>query len=150
MFETIDITEVESPAIFKKNGARVWPSVSLNLHIAWFKVIYRMQKPEDDSKIENIIFVTRAEQIAEMILIEDCQILKVYLMSPGHINGSDDWKMDKIKEVWIATLKNDLDQRGRIYVLDDGNEYVHSYITMDKSFFTKKELIFGIKNTDEL
>ena len=58
--------------------------------------------------------------------------------------------MEKIKEVWKASLKNNSDPRGRIYVIDDGREYVHSYTTMKKSDFTKKELIFGIKNTDEL
>ena len=148
MFETKDITEIEAAAMFKNNGTRVWPSVSLNMHIQWFYVIYRLQNPEDDSKLKDIIFVTRAEQIAEMILIEGCQILEVYLVAPGHINKSDNWKMKKIKEVWKASLKNNSDTRGQIYVLDDGDEYVHSYTTMEKSDFTKKELIFKIKSNE--
>lgn len=145
MFETEDSSETKMPSTFLPNGKRMWANVSLSMHMQWFYVIYRTQH-EGDHELINIIFLTTSEQIIEMLSLENCQILEVYLVSPGYINGSDSWKMEKVKEVWEATLKNDeLDTQARIYILEDNSEYVHSYLTMDNDKFTKKELMFEIK-----
>lgn len=141
MFETIDSAKVEMPSIFLPNGKRIWSNVSLSMHIQWFYVMYKTEY-EDDPELKNIIFLTTAEQVAEMSSLEKCQIVEIYLVSPGHINGSDSWKMEKVKEIWKATLKDESDTRARIYILEDEREYTHSYLTMDKTQFTKSELIF--------
>ena len=147
MFETVDSAEAKMPSIFLPNGKRIWSNVSLSMHIQWFYVIYKTEY-EDNTELQNVIFLTRDEQIVEMLSLEKCEILEVYLVSPNYINGSDCWKMEKIKEIWEAKLKNDVDTRGRIYVLEDGREYMHSYLTMNSEDFTKKELLIEIKNID--
>ena len=145
MFETMNSDEITMQPMFLAYGARRWDSVNLVIKTQWFFVEYRT-KNKDESELLDYKFLANTKQISEMLLIDHYQIVNVYLGSPDYINGSDSWKMEKIKEIWEASLKNDeLDPRGRIYVLADGREYVHSYVTMDKNDFTKKELLFDSK-----
>ena len=144
MFETIESTEAVMPSMFSSPEKHVWWSMHLNTHRQWFYLIYQTQD-NNGSELTNVIFLTRAKQIAEMLLIKDCHILEVYLVSPGYINGSNGWKMDKIKEVWRARIRNDeFDMSARIFILDNNTEYMHSYYTTDNDSFTKEELIFKI------
>ena len=149
MFETDSIEEIFMPAMALDENLRQWESVNLTLQSQWFYVVYRTI-PKNPEKLLNFKFLSTTEQVASLSLIYSYQIVDVYLGSPGYINGSDSWKMEKLKEIWKASLKNNNDPRGRIYVLDDGREYVHSYTTMESSDFTKKELIFEIKSTVDL
>ena len=144
MFETVDSAEVMMPSILLPEGKHAWSNVSLRIHILWFYVVYRI-KYEDDTELTNVIFLTTAEQINEMVFVEKCQLLDVYLVSPGYINGTNNWKMEKIKQVWEATIQCDeLDTRGRIYILEDNSEYKHSYQTIENDEITKRKLILEV------
>ena len=148
MFGTMDSTEIVIPSMPLTDGTHIWTSVNLNMHVHWLYVTYQAQY-DDDTKLVEIIFLTEAEQLLEISLNEKIQIIEVYLVSPGYVNGSNSWKMEKVKEIWKATLRLDeLDSSGRIYIVEGNCEYVHSYLTMDKGDFTKKELIFKSNNTD--
>ena len=144
MFETIDSAKIHMPSECLPNGKKMWASVNLRFHQQWFQVIYKMET-EDNSKDPNVIFITDDEYIAGMMLIENCQVLEVYLISPSYVNGSNSWQMDKVKEVWKAVIpSNEFEKRGRIYILENDNKYVHSFETMNKDEFIKDQLIFRI------
>lgn len=147
MFGTVDSCEVVIPAMPLPDGRRIWSSINLNMHVQWLYVTYQTQN-ESDPELLDIVFLTETEQLVEMSSSENIKIIEVYIVSPSYVNGSNNWEMDKVKEIWKAKLRIDeFDTRGRIYILEDNREYVHSYLTMDKGDFTKKELIFKSNNT---
>jgi len=144
MFETVDAAGAKMPPMFLPHETKRWWSVNLIYHRQWFQVIYRFETEEGPGD-SNITFCCSSKQVAEMQLIENCKILEVYLVSPGHVNTTNNWKMDKVKEVWKASLKNDkYETLGRIYILENGDEYMSPYELVKKDDFIKDQLIFRI------
>ena len=144
MFETIDAAEMNIPLGLMEKGQHLWQFVTLRLHVPWFYILYQTEY-EGENSSSDFVFVTKEEQILEMLKIERCKIIDIYLVSPSHLNENNCWKMEKLKEIWTATLsKQNQNEEGKIYVLQDGREYTYSLTTLNNEGFTKNELLIKI------
>jgi hypothetical protein len=144
VFETIDAAEMKFPAGVLAEGQRAWQHVNLRLHVPWFYLLYQTEY-SDGTKNSDLIFLAKEEQIVEMLSIEHYKIIDVYLVSPNHLNGSDFWKMEKLKEIWTATIKNnETDENGVIYVLQDNNEYIYTHYENNSEDLIKDKLLIKI------
>ena len=144
MFETIDAAEMNMPVGLLGEGQRMWQFVNLRLHVQWFYMLYETEF-EKGSFSSDYALLTDERQIAEMSSFEHVKIIELYIVSPGHLNGSDCSKMEKIKEIWTAKIKNiKSNEKGMIYVLQDDSEYKYSLSTNNNEDFIKNELLVKI------
>ncbi|MCW8988120.1 MAG: hypothetical protein OQK75_10705 [Gammaproteobacteria bacterium] len=144
MFETIDAAEIKFPAGLLAEGQRAWQHIKLRLHVPWFYVLYQTEY-SDGTKLSNFVFLAKEEQIIDMQSIDNYKIIDIYLVSPGHLNGSDCWKMEKLKEIWTARIKNnETYETVMIYVLQDNSEYTYSLNSDNNEGFIKDKLLIKL------
>lgn len=57
-------------------------------------------------------------------LVPECEITRIGLLSPGHVNGTGQWSLDPLAQLWLcqASLPRGDVCRGWIHVLEDGRE----------------------------
>ena len=142
MFETIDAAELNMPMGLLAEGQRAWQFVNYRLHMHWFYMLYKTEF-EGDSMSSDFALLTSEDQIVEMASFDHVEIIDIYFVSPGHLNGSDRWKMEKLKEIWTSKIKNDKSGiNGMIYVLQDDKEYRrHAYNDKTEELIKDKLLV---------
>ena len=144
MFETIDAAEMNMPVGLLGEGQRMWQFVNYRLHMHWFYMLYQTDFAKD-SVSSDFALLTDERQIAEMSSFDHVKLIDVYIVSPGHLNGSDCWKMEKLKEIWTAKIKKlDSGVEGMIYVLQNNNEYRHPAYADNSEDLIKDELLVKI------
>lgn len=77
-------------------------------------------------------------------LVPECEITRIGLLSPGHVNGTGKWSLDPLAQLWLcqASLPRGDTCRGWIHVLEDGRELADCS-GMDSIFdFHKTELMY--------
>jgi len=143
MFETIDTAELKFPPGLLDKGQRVWQYINIRLHVPLFFMHYQTEY-SDGTKLINIMLLAKEEHIVDIQSIDNCKIIETYLVSPSHLNGSDCTKMEKLKEIWTASIKNNTDEMGMIYVLQDNSEYTYSQYTDNNEELIKNKLLIKI------
>lgn len=87
------------PHILEKDAVTV-SGIELMAYLPWFLC----EVPEVDEENEIVCFTTilisEVETLAELVYIK--KPVKAYLVSPGHINNSDDWALNSIKTIYLA------------------------------------------------
>ena len=144
MFETIDAAEMNMPAGLLGEGQRMWQFVNYRLHMHWFYMLYHTEFDEDSASSDFALF-TNEEQIIEMASFDHVKIIDLYIVSPGHLNGSHCWKMEKLKEIWTSKIRNsESSSEGMIYVLQDNNEYKHPVYSDNSNDLIKDKILVKI------
>ena len=142
MFETIDIAEVPIPKGFAEAGERAWWYVKLRLHIQWFHLVCEYTY-EDGVQSSDMLFLDQIEHLLELNSIQTIKILQADLVSPGHLNGSDRWKMEPLSEIWVGYEPEiECGQEAYIYVLENGSQYVYSALGTKEQDLLNKSKIF--------
>ena len=124
MFETNDFARMNNPLSLFGDDSHLWSHVSLRIHVPWFYVTYSMDY-DDGSKRVNILFVSNINDLVSMNSETSIQVEQVYLVSPGHLNKSEEWLMEPIGEILVG-LEPKHDQAVYIYIVKNGNRYIDS------------------------
>jgi len=137
MFETHNSGRLVSPLGLYDDDSYLWSYALLRLHVPWFYMIYKTDIDEDGYKRD----IALLSNISDLIDANnhDIQIDKVYLMSPAHLNKSDDWMMEPIKEILSGTVPKH-NQIGNVFILENGNRYV------DATTINKEEELINIRS----
>ena len=86
---------------------------------------------EDGFEIGRTLLLADTLSVEQFILQEHGAHIKidtVQIVTPGHINGSDHWKMDKLRAVWSADEPDFEGQTADLYETSDGVWYAHSML----------------------
>lgn len=129
MFETNDSAEISVPSAFSEPGMRVWTHVKYTLHMPWFHVVcrFRYEDNEEEYALHQMMFFTRVEQLLQLQQERpQIQMVEIDLVSPGHMNGTDRWKLEPLAEIWEGTEPEAENQLAYVYVLEDGTRYFYS------------------------
>lgn len=54
----------------------------------------------------------------------DLKITEVYLVAPKHFNGTGQWNMSLLREIWVGRSPGELTSEVFIYVASDGARYI--------------------------
>ena len=76
---------------------------------------------EDGHQFHQTIHLTTLNQ-----LLDIRTIFQVDLVIPGHMNKQDRWQMHPLKEIIQAVEPGTEGQTAYVYVLENGERYVHS------------------------
>ena len=71
------------------------------------------------------------------------KIDSVQIVTPGHINCSDHWKMDKLRAVWSAQEPECEGQTADLYETSDGVWYAHSILGTSLDDLTSRTMRFS-------
>jgi hypothetical protein len=141
MFETVDAAEIEFPPIFGERGTRLWPFVTLRLHMPWLYVMYGV---EDDEGMEfmQMACLLQIVDLVQMAAADDLTIRDVNIVLPGHMTGKPGWTMEPLAEIWEGIEPDAHGQAAHVFVTASGGRYLKSGVCDDESKLEDKQLIF--------
>lgn len=142
MFETYDDSEIPIPAGLALNGERLWRYAQINTQIPWFYVEYLVDY--GDLKSKSVLLIANNEQLEILANRTDIEITQAHVVTPGYVNKTEDWQMNKLKQVFRATRRIGRNKIPvTIYVLSDGREMVYSTDTNEKAQLEDCKTVFS-------
>ena len=122
MFMTTADAEFRVPKGLSPPGVRMWSYLLQNLHMPWFHVTFQAESSQ------SMIFATHRQQWLDLQVEEprrlrhDPLLRSIQLVSPGWMNGTTEWRMELLKELWVG--KNPANESEVcIYVVETGARY---------------------------
>lgn len=146
MFYTRNDAEVIFPGIFSEEGIRSWWYVLQQLHTHWFHVTYQEKHKSDerDELFSNLILISMNDHLIQFSDLPDFIIEQVYIVTPKHMNGTNHWKMEILKEIWEAEEPGSDGQIAHIFALNNDKKYVDSGLGTPAEELLNKKRIFSV------
>lgn len=142
MFKTHQSAEVFNPLAIASE--KYWAYAEVDIHKPWFYVQYSSCVEEVSYK--SMFLFSRVEQLQELSANSSVKITEVNIVTPAHINKSENWQMRCLDEIMKGSGKlAGHDSPIYIYVLTDGTEIPYSLAGARITKKTKFESVFSIK-----
>ena len=124
MFRTIFSDRHPIKSAIAGHGCDVWTRATLTLDIPWFCLSYSSTS-EATYGLSGTELLSKPDQVAEFLSDTDAkiQIDQLLLVSPPRLNGTQQWLMEPLAEVWQGRLENNFFYVP-VYVLQNGRRYV--------------------------
>lgn len=129
MFNTKEDFRSPLSALMSVEGDTSWLAAELALDVPWFMVVFLQPEPVGhDALIRNRTMMFAHLQDVESLLAlhakGQVKVVSVLVVTPGRINGSERWKMEPLKAVWMAQEPSvSGPHTGEIYETDEGVKY---------------------------
>lgn len=134
MFSTVRDARIEIPPMIAGEEVQVWSYVLQRLHMPWYHVTI------DESECEQIVFCADPKQF-----LGHPHLRAARVVTPGWLNGTIDWRMDLLKELWIGFEPNSR-QQALVYVLQDGARIVYSFSKSPEDALQHLSLVYSSTN----
>ena len=120
MFESTSNARDPMMSAIAGKDQHVWSCLSLTVNRPWFFVTYLLHTPEGD--FEETALLGSHAQFVDLLSKngKEITLIQLMLVSPRHLNKSDDWRMEPLAEIWCVTQGK---HSSRIYKLADGRQY---------------------------
>ncbi len=133
MFITHATSKSAISGLFGESSFERWHDVELALDVPWFLVSFRHVEIDDDGVFEvgRTLLFTSLEAVENLVRRSNDGVIKfdsVQVITPGHVNGSSDWKMDPLRVVWSAKEPNTEGQTADVFETIEGSRYAHSML----------------------
>ena len=128
------------------DGLTHWKATELALQQSWFLVSISQSDSIDNSdsfRVSRTILLSNiadVEGLAQMEMTKQLQLDSVFIVTPGHVNGTNRWKMEYLRAVWRAEEPSAPDQLVEIYETAEGVTYAHSMLDTPVKRLRKKVL----------
>lgn len=122
MFQTADCYRNSAFSSIAGDGQHIWTTVSLPLNRPWFFVTCNTMT--NQGLFTNSIMISSIAQVLELTSLDgdNVKLGDVHLVSPGWVNRTATWKMDRLQAVWEGL--HPLGIRVQIFSLTDGRCYL--------------------------
>jgi len=118
MFHTHPEAELRLPLAFSPIGERSWHWVELAIQIPYFLLSFKVET-EDGTIGRHFIFNRESDAMSLIANSKDViRDVKMGLLSPGYMNGSNSYQLGQIKEIWGIP-----DSPEKMYVMSDGEKF---------------------------
>lgn len=115
MFHTHSSAELKLPPGLGPRGTRSWYWVELPLQLPYFCVSIGSDGKEGLRRQFIVAHIKDVLTLLSTLTEKNASNHEVGLMSPGYMNGTDFYKMGRIKEAWASS-----DGHKYKYVMEDG------------------------------
>jgi hypothetical protein len=127
------------------DGITHWWAAELALQRPWFLVsISQPDSIDDDSfRVSRTMLMSNisdVEALTKLDMASRLQLDSVFIVTPGHFNGTSQWKMEPLRAVWRAEEPSALGQLADIYETAEGVTYADSMLATPLKRLRKKVL----------
>ena len=111
-----------------------WVAAELALQHPWFLVTFRHSELNEDgnafeaNRTMLLSNVRDVENLAQQETGGTLHFESAYVITPGHLNGTDGWKMEPLNAVWMAEEPSAVGQVAEIYETRAGLKHVRSML----------------------
>lgn len=133
MFITSDAFRSPMSALFCEPSNTGWMAAELALQQIWFLVNFEQfeNTKEDEFSCERTMLFTdfrSVEQLINMGPESGIRLKSVHILTPGHVNGTDTWKMDRIGAVWLGREPHSEYVPMDVFETTSGKKYSASFV----------------------
>jgi hypothetical protein len=143
MFATHDTAKLQS--FFLAPGTNQWSYVHLALNHFWLHITYKVNHGKDGIFTETLMS-SNIIQLVELSKQANVEVIFVDIVSPYYMNGTDRWKMEALREIWLCAHSQYPDQKGHVFQLENGNCYEDMLPTPIENDFFEDKLIFSLNS----
>lgn len=127
------------------DGLTHWWAAELALQRPWFLVsISQPDSIDDDSfRVSRTMLISNisdVEALTKLDVASHLQLDSVFIVTPGHFNGTNQWKMEPLRAVWRAEEPSEHGQLADIYETAEGATYADSMLATPVKRLRKKVL----------
>lgn len=131
MFVTHTSAKSPIPSLFGDSSYGHWHSVELALHSPWFLASFRQRDSDADGEYElnRTVLLTSLDSVAHLVQEGNRGVISfdsLQIVTPGRLNGSNDWKMEHLLAVWLAHEPNAPGQFAEVFETEGGARYSNS------------------------
>lgn len=92
-------------SLFCEPDENVWTATELVLQQTWFLAYFEQSETLEEDEFacaRTMLFAefSGVEQLIGLAPESGIRLKSVHILTPGHVNGTDNWKMDQIGAVW--------------------------------------------------
>jgi hypothetical protein len=116
MFLTIEGAQLIFPPELKREHINQWHYIWHELSFRWFHIEYDVYW-DDEDPVRQVMLTGELDQLVGISEVPNIKSRNVNLVSPGHTNGTNAWKMEQLVAVWSE------EGRGEFFELADGTRY---------------------------
>lgn len=134
-------------------GDQFWLATELAFFIPWFLVTIRQAEPAYD---DDAVSVGRAMLLTEFAdverLVQECsggpnRIESTLVVTPGHLNGTGEWKMEPLEAVWTAEDSSAPGRKMTIFETQAGVKYSDTSLSVPVGELQNQTLRFRLSAT---
>lgn len=151
MFITNETFRHQMPVLFESNHESNWTKVELGMGQIWF--IATLLETEvignETEEFRRTLFLIDFKQVQRLLLDQktsNSTVLKVDIVTPGFLNESDGWKIDRLSKVWVATEPDEPEQQEVIYETNVGKKFSCSLLETRTEDLVIKFLLAELPN----
>ena len=133
MFITYEAHKSPLSGLFGDKASH-WRAVEIALNRTWYLV--SVQQFESDAKdslaVQSTMLLGNLDEVEKLTLahndVGQFRIESIQVVTPSHINGSNEWKMDVLASVLSAEDPEEHDQPVDVLVTREGVHYADSWV----------------------
>lgn len=133
MFITRDAFRSPMSAFFCAPGDTGWTAAELALQQTWFLAYFeQLETSEEDSFGcgRTMLFTDfrSVEQLINMGPENGIHLKSVHILTPGHVNGTESWRMDRLGAVWAGRDPKSSHIPMDVFETTSGKKYSASFV----------------------
>lgn len=122
LFQTHETDSACIPPGLAQDGWNYWSAIRLMGQVRWFIVTFWSGSQEDRCKETMFLIDTGHLFWLSEPTTSGVDVDEIYVVTPGHMNGTASWAMEPLSEVWSATGPQGVN--ARLLVTRAGRRYV--------------------------
>lgn len=154
MFITHDAFRCDFSGLFGVPSQSHWTATELGTNQIWFiATISQVAGPGNDIfEFRRTLFLSDFDQVLqciEALQTPQQRLISVNVVTPASINGSKDWKIDRLARVLRASEPDNPSQLVQIYETSNGERYSHSMMetsTQDLEIGTQQYVVPDVEH----
>ena len=112
MFITREAYKSHFSALFLQNGEAAWSATEIALQQTWFLIQFQEIGVSCNSEfaLSRTVLLFDFQSVEQLILSvndSNVRLKSVHIVTPAHVNGTNDWKMDQLRAVWNGIVSVD-------------------------------------------
>ena len=139
MFDTHDADRLSYLTV---PGEYIWGYVGVYFHAPWFFVTC-LNTGDEKISFHQTFMLSDVKQLLEISRRKGIEIEFVDLVSPNYMNGTNRWKMEPLKEIWLCVSEEEQGRSDHVFVLEGSVRYSDSAVSLEENASTK-QLLFKI------
>lgn len=142
MFLTNNVFKLPLQSMFSGAEGTYWSAVEISLKTPLFLVSFR--NPLDGARVDRTLLFSHLEQVEQLADLErtgELELDSVVLVSAKNLNGTENWKTDRLAAVWTAAEPDHPEQNAFVFETCTGNEYLRSSLGTRISRLKERRLL---------
>lgn len=146
MFVTNNAYKSRVPDYLSGADETYWSAAGLSQNLPWFVVKIYIADPLDETGClgtQRTMLMSNIEEVESLSLLADGKSMaidSVFIVTPSYLNGTDNWKMDRLAALWVGQEPLVPTQTAKVFETAEGRCFSLSSLNTEPEKLLNKAL----------